>query len=446
MRLLFTNKGRSVLAGPITNTATTINLASGGGAEFPDPNSGEYFKLTLVDAATQQLKEIVHVTARSGDALTVIRGQEDTTALPWLAGDFARAFVTAGALAAFEQSALSAKSWFIGDDESGSANAAIVASTLPALIPLAEGQVYFVTKSNEANTGPVTLKMGAASVKNVVYIDGSNLAPGDWPASAPAMLYYTGGVFLFYGPNNDKTRYVATTGTADALVATPGSAVAALYAGLEINVLVAGSGNTTTSPTINVSGRGAKAIKRANGGDPLVGEVKGLVPLIYDGTNFRINWPQLSNGRGIAMTPDGPDLDFMLLPERTAVVGTDRIALRDASNGYHRATVANIVGKAFTGVLSTSPSGYVIFPNGLILQWTIFSGNGHGPFNVTLPIAFPNAMLNVIAVDTANQDGPGSACYSYGVEPIYAAVSQVELYSSAGGSNPWHTHLLAIGY
>jgi len=48
----------------------------------------QYFIGTLNDAATGLVREIVKVTAISGDSLTVVRGQEGTTAVSWLSGDY----------------------------------------------------------------------------------------------------------------------------------------------------------------------------------------------------------------------------------------------------------------------------------------------------------------------------------------------------------------------
>jgi len=102
---LFANNASSTLAAPISNSATSLTLASGAGAEFPNPSAGQQFALTLNDAATGLLTEIVYCTARSGDTLTVVRAQEGTVAQNWLAGDLAASLITAGNLAAMQQSA-----------------------------------------------------------------------------------------------------------------------------------------------------------------------------------------------------------------------------------------------------------------------------------------------------------------------------------------------------
>ena len=101
--LLFSNNATSTLAGSITNTATSANLAPGTGALFPVVGSSEGFFLTFVDAATGLLTEIVFVTGRSGDTITMQRGQDNTTARAWNAGDIAAQLVTAGDMNAMLQ-------------------------------------------------------------------------------------------------------------------------------------------------------------------------------------------------------------------------------------------------------------------------------------------------------------------------------------------------------
>jgi hypothetical protein len=89
MAQLFSNNANTTLASPISSGATTIIVATGTGALFPNPGLGQYFTLTLNDQATGQVYEICYCTARTGDSLTVTRGQEGTTAVAWLLGDFA---------------------------------------------------------------------------------------------------------------------------------------------------------------------------------------------------------------------------------------------------------------------------------------------------------------------------------------------------------------------
>lgn len=80
-----TNNAHGTLAGDINNSVTTINLSSGQGAKFPSLSAGEYFYGTLI--AVDNTTEIVKVTARSSDALTVTRAQDNTSASAFSTGD-----------------------------------------------------------------------------------------------------------------------------------------------------------------------------------------------------------------------------------------------------------------------------------------------------------------------------------------------------------------------
>lgn len=99
LSLLAANNAQSVLAAGISASATSLTLNTGTGALFPSPVSGtSFFKLTLIDAATGSLTEIVHVTARDGDVFTIQRGQEGTVPRAWSANDIAANMMTAGTL------------------------------------------------------------------------------------------------------------------------------------------------------------------------------------------------------------------------------------------------------------------------------------------------------------------------------------------------------------
>jgi len=106
MALLFANNAASKLASPITGTATTIVLQSGGGTAFPTIaiGSGNTFLITVTSATSTTVKEIMLVTARTGDTMTVVRSQEGSSASPFLAGDDVEQLITAGTMNALIQS------------------------------------------------------------------------------------------------------------------------------------------------------------------------------------------------------------------------------------------------------------------------------------------------------------------------------------------------------
>jgi hypothetical protein len=93
--LKFTNFAVSTIAdvGGISSGDTTVNVASGEGALFPSLSAGEYFYAVLVDSSAN--REIVKCTARSVDALTIARAQDNTTARAFSQGDKIELRVTA---------------------------------------------------------------------------------------------------------------------------------------------------------------------------------------------------------------------------------------------------------------------------------------------------------------------------------------------------------------
>lgn len=93
MGVKVTNNAVTTLAAGITNIATTLTVAPGTGALFPALAAGDWFWLTLLNAAGAT--EITKCTARATDALTITRAQDGTTAATWLSGDVVGLFPTA---------------------------------------------------------------------------------------------------------------------------------------------------------------------------------------------------------------------------------------------------------------------------------------------------------------------------------------------------------------
>lgn len=104
--ILFANDAKSTLAGTLSNVGLSLNLATGTGALFPSPTGGDYFMMTLIDAATGLIKEILKVTARTGDTCTIVRAQEGTGAQTWAAGSLAINLNTAGTMGTIEAQSL----------------------------------------------------------------------------------------------------------------------------------------------------------------------------------------------------------------------------------------------------------------------------------------------------------------------------------------------------
>jgi len=101
--LLFANQAQTTLALPVASTDTTIYVAAGTGAYFPAPSANQAVTITLVNATNNLVVEIVSCTNITGDALTVVRGQEGTVPRAWNRGDFVTNLMTAGTASAFTQ-------------------------------------------------------------------------------------------------------------------------------------------------------------------------------------------------------------------------------------------------------------------------------------------------------------------------------------------------------
>ena len=95
MSQLYSNAVDTTLAAPITDSATTATLTDGSGLNAP--TGGDYELLVLEDSDSI---EIVRITARTGNEITITRAQEGTTAKSWPSGARAFSGVTAGTLEA----------------------------------------------------------------------------------------------------------------------------------------------------------------------------------------------------------------------------------------------------------------------------------------------------------------------------------------------------------
>ena len=85
MGLKVTNNAFGALNAGISNSDTVVVLQAGQGARFPVLGAGDYFYATLID--TSNNLEIVKVTARATDTLTVVRAQDGTTARAYNVND-----------------------------------------------------------------------------------------------------------------------------------------------------------------------------------------------------------------------------------------------------------------------------------------------------------------------------------------------------------------------
>ncbi len=195
MLQLYANNAKTTLAAAITSTQTSITVAPGTGSLFPTPVPGvSWFALTLTSATSSSVYEITYCTSRSGDTLTVLRGQEGTTAQPFNLNDIAGNYDTAYVM----ENLIQVDQW--QDNTYGLATAGGTVNALTATIPsnftsIPNGMQIILLASG-ANTGPATLQLtlGSTITSALPIIKGNNapLIAGDIPlAGYPLTLIYS---------------------------------------------------------------------------------------------------------------------------------------------------------------------------------------------------------------------------------------------------------------
>ncbi len=260
---LYANNARTTLAGSANNTVTTLVLQSGAGALFPSPNNtiGEYAKATLQDSATGLRNEIVYITARTGDVLTVIRGQDGSTAQTWSAGDTVFEGVTAATLANFVQPSKLQSGEYIYASATGTTTA-YTATLTPAIATVNAGMVVRVnTNSVGTNTTTTpTLNVNGLGAFTIVK-QGGELRVGDMPTLAQLQYNSTLTQWVLLNPDNSMslvpvgTIFPYTSGITapNGFIFTNGAALSrTTYADL-FKLLVTDQGYTSKTFTVTIA-------------------------------------------------------------------------------------------------------------------------------------------------------------------------------------------------
>jgi hypothetical protein len=96
MPIKFANNAAAVVPSAVSSTQLTVTVASGKGSLFPILGTGDYFYATLTDTSSNY--EIVKVTARTDDTMTIVRAQEGTLAIPFAANSRFELRITAASV------------------------------------------------------------------------------------------------------------------------------------------------------------------------------------------------------------------------------------------------------------------------------------------------------------------------------------------------------------
>lgn len=167
----FGNNVISSLAADITAAQTTIQVMPGTGAKFAGLLSYDYAnasnplqtyaKITLTDAK-ETVFEICHLTSVNNDVLTVVRGQEGTTAKGWALNDVIANFATRGSENQFVQIEQLQSGHYISGVAGGTANALTLELPATYFVNGATGwtlRTPIVVYPTQNNTGPSTLQL-----------------------------------------------------------------------------------------------------------------------------------------------------------------------------------------------------------------------------------------------------------------------------------------------
>lgn len=357
MKLLFANNAATTLASGINATATTIIVATGTGAKFPNPGAGEAFYITLQDAATELTNEIALCTSRTGDALIVQRGQQDTTAVSWNAGDVVAQLVTRGDLEKMIQPDQLQEQVYTASGATGTNS---ITATLDSELTTLPDSLLMILRAAGANTGSVTLTLTLGTTvlpaHAVVKYGGSALNAQDIPAAGyPMVLIWSAllGAYVLTNP---------ASGTAGSIAG-----------GVANNVLIqTAPGTTGFVPAPTIAGQ-------------VLAFVGGVIAWAAAAvTSF--------NGRSGAVSPQTGD--------------------------YNATQVGAIPAASVIGAnQQVSPNGFQILPGGIILQWGRYTPTGDVS-SISFPKIFPNQCFVVIPTGYTNDAGSSTNVQAFGYQSV----------------------------
>lgn len=231
---IFSNNAKTTLAAGITSTQTSITVAPGTGSLFPSPSTGQQFKVTLVSASSASVFEICNCTSRTGDVLTVVRGQEGTSGQPFLLDDTVGHFDTAAVMTGLVQSEQLQNQYYQYTQAGGSANA--LTGSVPSNLTALPDGMYLTVISAYANTTASTLQLtlGSTVLSSYPIVKGNNsaLVAGDIPgAGYPLQINWSAafnsfvlqnpatGIFVAAVPTGAVVQFPATTAPSGYLIA-----------------------------------------------------------------------------------------------------------------------------------------------------------------------------------------------------------------------------------
>lgn len=291
--------GKSAATDALNSASTTVNVSSA-----TAPTSGQVLTAISGTAATWQtpsggattLASVAAGTAPTSSGTYNFANNNVTTTGE---GDFSRVVVTSGSATTINVSS--------GLDIANTL-AATSSVSQPSPILSLDG-AYWNGSSSIADVWRIqsTVANGTNGA-STLSLNHSSGTSGTVMVSVPALTVTglatagfvknsSGGVLsssLIGASDTGPNEFIAAAGAVNVLTATFSPAVTSLVTGLDVSILP-NLANTTTTPTLNVNGLGAKTITKYGGAALSVGDLSttAIASLVYDGTNWELQNPQI---------------------------------------------------------------------------------------------------------------------------------------------------------
>ena len=183
MSLVIFNNAYGTIGTGVNPGDTTVNLSAGHGARFPVV-AGQWTYCSLIK--TDGTIEVVKVTLRATDALTVVRAQDGTTALTMAVGDRIECRPCAAAMNDILADGIdnSRKAILAGTDT-------YTATLAPALTAYPQSAFLFQFPNANLTTTP-SINLNALGAKTIKNRDGNAPAAGDIRAGSWHVGYFDG--------------------------------------------------------------------------------------------------------------------------------------------------------------------------------------------------------------------------------------------------------------
>jgi len=201
MSIQLKNLAKSRLSVGISAIDTTVSVTATEGSKFATLGVGDYFYAALQNSVG--VIELVKVTARTGDAMTIVRAQGGTTALTWSAGDIFEQRLTAETFYDYVQSQL--RTAVTLDSVAGTDT---ITATVTDFTAYTAQDKFALIPAND-NTGAVTINISSVGAKSITH-NGAALTAGMLQAGQAYLIIYNGTSFDLVGYSPTVSAFMAT--------------------------------------------------------------------------------------------------------------------------------------------------------------------------------------------------------------------------------------------